>query len=152
MKSAFGLALLLALPASPSAFASDGVPITIRDAVADKGRPEADTQRDAERKPTETMAFAGVQPHSTVIELMPGGVYLIIDHAAASDAPADVTSTLHRVRADTVKEEALAAGFVLDSQSDALRNAADAHDLKVFDPAIRGITDQFVLKFRRPLK
>jgi predicted methyltransferase len=82
--------------------------------------------------------------------LKPGGVYLVIDHAAAADAPADVTDTLHRIRAATVREEVLAAGFVLDSESDVLHNAADSHDLKVFDPAIRGKTDQFVLKFVKP--
>jgi predicted methyltransferase len=45
-----------------------------------------------------------------------------------------------------------AAGFVLEAESSVLRNAADNHELAVFDPAIRGRTDQVVLKFRKPLR
>ncbi|HEY4030520.1 MAG TPA: methyltransferase [Caulobacteraceae bacterium] len=44
-------------------------------AVADKGRPEADTKRDADRKPAEIVAFAGVKPGMSVEELFPGGGY-----------------------------------------------------------------------------
>jgi predicted methyltransferase len=253
MKPILVFALLLALPASQAALAGNN-PVAISDAVADKSRPESDTQRDAGRKPAETLAFAGVQPGATVIELMPGGGYysrllskvvgpkghlyalvpaprpdaapdapdrslpikaiaaasgygnvgvlvqpiralqlpsqadlvwtsnnyhdvknvpgidmlafnksvfdalkpgghyLVIDHAAAADAPADVTDTLHRIRVATVKEEVQAAGFALEGESEVLHNTTDGHDLKVFDPAIRGKTDQFVLKFVKPKK
>ena len=75
MKSACALAVLLALPASYPVVAGDEVPQYLRAAVADSGRPAADTQRDADRKPTESMAFAGVQPKSLVVELIPGGGY-----------------------------------------------------------------------------
>jgi predicted methyltransferase len=44
----------------------------------------------------------------------------------------------------------IAAGFVLAGSSDLLRRPADTHELKVFDPSIRGNTDQFILKFRKP--
>ena len=44
-------------------------------AVADKGRPEADTKRDADRKPAEMMEFAGVKPGMTVVDFLPGGGY-----------------------------------------------------------------------------
>ena len=43
-----------------------------------------------------------------------------------------------------------AAGFRLETHSDLLRNPADNHELRVFDPAIRGRTDQVILKFRKP--
>ncbi|MCJ2178546.1 class I SAM-dependent methyltransferase [Novosphingobium album (ex Hu et al. 2023)] len=82
--------------------------------------------------------------------LKPGGVYLINDHAAAADAPADVTSTLHRIAEATVIREVEAAGFQLAGKSPVLANPEDDHTLKVFDPAIRGKTDQFVLKFVKP--
>lgn len=246
------LVLALALPMSLAAAAADTVAPFLKDAVADKRRPEADTARDADRKPAETMAFAGVKPGMTVIELVPGGGYytrllssvlgpkghlyeivpaprpdapagspdrslpikavaaeagygnitvlvqpikalelpaaadlvwtsdnyhdvhnvpgievlafnkavyaalkpgghyLVIDHAASDTATADVTSSLHRIRAATVIDEAKAAGFQLDAQGDALRNTADTHELKVFDPAIQGKTDQFMLRFRKP--
>jgi predicted methyltransferase len=251
MKSTI-LVLALALPMAFAVAATDTLAPFLRDAVADKRRPEADTKRDADRKPAESMAFAGVKPGETVIELIPGGGYftrllsaavgpkghlyelvpaprpdapagapdrslpvkaiaaepgygnvsvlvqpikalelpsgadlvwtsnnyhdvhnvpgidllafnktvyaalkpgghyLVIDHAAGDQAAADVTSTLHRIRAATVVEEAKAAGFVLEAQGDALHNAADTHELKIFDPAIQGRTDQFMLLFRRP--
>lgn len=82
--------------------------------------------------------------------LKPGGIYLINDHAAQVGAPADVTSTLHRIEEATVIREVEAAGFTLAAKSNALANPADDHQLKVFDPAIRGKTDQFTLKFIKP--
>jgi predicted methyltransferase len=82
--------------------------------------------------------------------LKPGGVYLIIDHAAAKGAGATQSPTLHRIEEATVVQEVTAAGFKLASESDILRNAADDHTKKVFDPSIRWKTDQFVLMFRKP--
>jgi predicted methyltransferase len=36
--------------------------------------------------------------------------------------------------------------------SNLLAQPGDKHTLKVFDPAVRGKTDQFILKFRKPGK
>ncbi len=83
--------------------------------------------------------------------LKPGGTYLVLDHAAAPGSPADVTETLHRIEAATVKREVLAAGFELVAESALLANPQDPHTKGVFDPSIAGHTDQFLLKFRRPL-
>lgn len=82
--------------------------------------------------------------------LKPGGLYIVIDHLAAADAPDDVPNTLHRIREDLVREEIEAAGFVFVAESDVLRNPSDSLDLNVFDEAIRGNTAQFVLKFKKP--
>jgi predicted methyltransferase len=82
--------------------------------------------------------------------LKPGGTYLILDHATEPGAGSSQTSTLHRIDPQTVKREVLAAGFVYDGQSDLLHNPQDPHTAKVFDPAIRGRTDQFILKFKKP--
>ena len=82
--------------------------------------------------------------------LKPGGVYLVIDHSAAAGSEVGVADTLHRIDPAIVKRELAAAGFVLDGESSALRNPADTLLLGVFDPAIRGSTDQFVLRFRKP--
>jgi predicted methyltransferase len=252
MKSIPTVALLLALAASPALLAGDSLPKFLTSAVADQSRPPADTLRDPQRKPAECMAFAGVKPKMTVIELIPGGgyytrllskavgpqghlyavvpalpadapagtpdrslpikaiasdpgyhnvsvdvepiramhltteadlawtsdnyhdlhnakdfdilafnkavfaalkpggTYLIIDHEAAADAPPDVTSTLHRIRSATVIQEVTAAGFTLEAKSDILHNAGDSHALKIFDPDIKGKTDQFVLRFKKP--
>jgi predicted methyltransferase len=82
--------------------------------------------------------------------LKPGGVYLILDHAAQAGSGMRDTNTLHRIDMETVKAEVTAAGFVLDGISAALSNPEDAHSLNVFDGKIRGHTDTFVLKFRKP--
>jgi predicted methyltransferase len=82
--------------------------------------------------------------------LKPGGVYIILDHVAAKGSPADVTDSLHRIEASTVRREVEAAGFKLSAESSILENPADPHTAGVFDPSIRGRTDQFLLKFSRP--
>jgi predicted methyltransferase len=82
--------------------------------------------------------------------LKSGGTYLIVDHEAALGAGASQTSTLHRIEDTIVRQEVRAAGFVLDSESDLLRHPADDHTAKVQETGIRGKTDQFILKFRKP--
>ncbi|HEX3950333.1 MAG TPA: hypothetical protein VHW95_10830 [Steroidobacteraceae bacterium] len=83
--------------------------------------------------------------------LKPGGVYVVLDHVAAKGSPPDVTDTLHRIEAATVRREVEAAGFKFSAESTLLANPADPHTAGVFDLSIRGRTDQFILKFRRPL-
>jgi predicted methyltransferase len=41
-------------------------------------------------------------------------------------------------------------GFVIEAEGDMLRNPQDDHSLGVFDPEIRGKTDRFVLRLRKP--
>jgi len=82
--------------------------------------------------------------------LKPGGVYIVLDHAAAAGSGLRDTETLHRIDPAQVKVEALAAGFVLEGESQVLRNPADDHTRRVFDSSIRGVTDQFIFKFRKP--
>lgn len=82
--------------------------------------------------------------------LKPGGIFFVLDHAAAPGSGDRDTKTLHRIDPETVKREALAAGFLFAGSSDLLRGAEDPHTATVFDPLIRGKTDQFMLKFRKP--
>ena len=82
--------------------------------------------------------------------LKPGGVYVVLDHAAAAGSGLRDTDTIHRIDEAAVKREVAAAGFVLDGESNLLANPADDHTKMVFDPAIRGKTDQFLLRFRKP--
>lgn len=82
--------------------------------------------------------------------LKPGGLYVIVDHAGRPGTGMTETDTLHRIDAATVKQQVTAAGFVLEAESDLLANPADPKTVEVFDKAIRGKTDQFVLKFRKP--
>ena len=220
------------------------IPANIAAAVADSNRPDADKQRDANRKPAETLAFTGIKPGAQIAELIPGGgyftrlfskavgssghvyalvparsvdapadqpdfaarvkaiaadpnysnvsvvvepfsqlgvpapvdllwtsqnyhdlhnfpgldvgvfnkmvfddlkpggIYLILDHSAEAGSGVRDTQTLHRIDAETVKAEVLAAGFVFVGSSDLLRRPDDSRAAKIFDPAVRGNTDQ----------
>ncbi|MFZ5669915.1 MAG: class I SAM-dependent methyltransferase [Pseudomonadota bacterium] len=82
--------------------------------------------------------------------LKPGGVYIVIDHAAKAGSGLSDTETLHRIDPDLVRREVLAAGFVFEGETRILRNPRDPLTANVFDPSIRGRTDQFVYKFRKP--
>ncbi len=82
--------------------------------------------------------------------LKPGGVFLVVDHYAADGSGLSAPDTLHRIDIATVKSEVEAAGFKLAAESPLLRSPADPRTASVFDPAIRGKTDQFVLKFVKP--
>lgn len=225
------------------------VPANITAALADKGRPAADSARDAARKPGDLLAYAGVKPGDKVADLImgggyftrilavavgpkgqvvayqpaefirfqasygedqkkiaaaypnvtalstglgslelpagldlvmtvqnyhdlhlapfpkdtaakvntavfkalkPGGIYLVVDHAAAARAGIETADKLHRIDPAIIKTEVEAAGFKLDGESKLLADPADAHTASVFDPSIRGKTDQVVLKFRKP--
>jgi len=81
--------------------------------------------------------------------LRPGGAYVILDHAAV-DGSGYATLPLHRIDEALVKKEVTAAGFKLAGESQALRNRDDDRKTNVFDPAIRGRTDQFMLRFVKP--
>lgn len=244
-------AVALAAIVTPAVAAPPGVPAFIVAAVNDPARPQADRDRDAERRPAGALAFAGVRPGDTVVDfipgggyftrlfskavgpkghvyaivpeeliksypkaagaldalkadpayanvtvlvepvdapaipvkadlvwtaqnyhdlhdpflgpadvaqvnhavwtmLKPGGTYLVLDHVAEAGSGLRDTNTLHRIDPAAAKAEITAAGFVLSGESDLLRNPADNHVLKVFDPTIRGRTDQFIFRFVKP--
>ncbi len=82
--------------------------------------------------------------------LKPGGVYIVLDHAAVAGSGLSATDTLHRIDPAVVRSEVEAAGFKYVGESTVLRNPADPHTALVFNPAIKGKTDQFVFKFRKP--
>ncbi|HEY1638044.1 MAG TPA: hypothetical protein VGF62_05935 [Rhizomicrobium sp.] len=252
MKSIMLTAAFVAILAT-DAMAANSIPPYATAAVADKARPTEDAARDADRKPAEMIAFAGVRPGSVVVDLVPGkgyftrifakavgpkghvyayfpteidamlkgkppsvtavtndtreypnvslihaplarflvpqaadvvwtsqnyhdfhdsffgpadlavvdkaiydalkpgGTYVVLDHAAESGSGLRDTETLHRIDPAAVKKEVMAAGFQFVGEDDVLRNPADPHTKNVFDPSIRGKTDQFIFKFRRPL-
>jgi predicted methyltransferase len=88
-------AALLALGLTgPDAYAASPSPTPkyIADAVADHARPAADTERDANRKPAETLAFAGVKPDDAVVELSPGKGYYTRLLSAVVGAKGSVTT------------------------------------------------------------
>lgn len=84
--------------------------------------------------------------------MKPGAVLGIIDHIASANA--DTRGTVekyHRIDPAVVKADFQRAGFVFEEESDLLRNPADDHSLLVFDDKIRGKTDRFVFRFRKPV-
>jgi predicted methyltransferase len=82
--------------------------------------------------------------------LKPGGYYVIADQAAAPGSGLKNTEDLHRIDPAAVKAEVEKAGFVFDGETEVLANPADDHTKLVFDPSIRGKTDRFVLRFKKP--
>ena len=83
--------------------------------------------------------------------MKPGAVVGIIDHAANPGGDTrEVVEKLHRIDPAVVKADFTRAGFVLEESSDILRNPADDHSLLVFDEKIRGKTDRFMYRFRKP--
>ena len=83
--------------------------------------------------------------------MKPGAVVGVIDHIAGpNDDTRATVEKMHRIDPEVVKADFKRAGFVLAGSSDVLRNPADDHSLLVFDPKIRGKTDRFVFKFRKP--
>ena len=241
-------ACLLAACATPMSEPPAPTPDSFAAIVADPARPQADRDRDSARKPAEMLAFAGVRPGETVVDIIPGGGYftrlfapavgptgkvyayvpaelvgkfssdanakalaaaypnveyatdplkqpapapfadvvftaqnyhdfhtalfgapdvaavnraiwtvlkpggryVIVDHSAAPGSGTRDANTLHRIDPDAVRREVEAAGFVFDGSSGVLGNAADPRTANVFDPSIRGKTDQFALRFRKP--
>lgn len=83
--------------------------------------------------------------------MKPGAVLGVIDHAAnAGGDTRAVVEKFHRIDPAVVLADFQSAGFVLEGRSDMLRNPVDDRTSNVFDEAIRGKTDRFVFKFRKP--
>jgi predicted methyltransferase len=245
-------AICFATLASPGESKPPAVPKAIAAAVADPARPQADRDRDADRKPAECIAFAGLKPGQRIADLLPGGgyftrifsgvvgpkgqvfavatpkrpdappdrpepsaavraiaadphyqnvtvsvekvaelklpekldmvwtsqnyhdvhnvqnidvaafnkavfdslkpggIYIVIDHAAEKGTGFAATSTLHRSDPDAVKAEVTAVGFEFVGSSDVIANPADDHKTPVFEKGLHDKTDRYVLKFRKP--
>lgn len=84
--------------------------------------------------------------------MKPGGIVAVVDHVGPAGDTRAIVDKMHRIDPETVKADFLRAGFVLDGSSDMLRVATDDHTKMVFDPAVRGKTDRFAFRFRKPLK
>jgi predicted methyltransferase len=82
--------------------------------------------------------------------LKPGAVIGIVDHYAEAGSPRETGGTLHRIDPALVVADMKDAGFVLDAKSELLRNTEDDYSVNMFDPAVRGKTDRFVMRFVKP--
>ena len=98
------------------------------------------------------MKGADVDAFNRVIfkALKPGGVYVLVDHAAEAGSGLKHTEDLHRIDPAALRAEVEKAGFKFDGESKVLANPADPHTALVFDPSIRGKTDQFAYRFKKP--
>lgn len=98
--------------------------------------------------------FDKTDPHALVAKLFqalkPGGVVVVQDHVANAGSDPKQSAELHRIDPAVVKKDFEQAGFVYDGSLDVLKHADDDHTKVVFDPAVRGKTDQFVYRFRKP--
>lgn len=81
------------------------------------------------------------------VMLKPGGVLGVTDHDGNDGAN---NTELHRIPKHFLIEDAKAAGFIVDAESNMLAHPADDHTKNVFDPTLRGKTDQFVVRLRKP--
>jgi len=78
------------------------------------------------------------------------GVVVVQDHVATPGGDtAQIVEKVHRIDPAVVRRDFEAAGFKLDGESAALEHDADDHTKLVFDPVIRGKTDQFIYRFRK---
>jgi len=82
--------------------------------------------------------------------LKPGGILGIVDHYAEAGAPRETGGSVHRIDPGIVIADVTGAGFRLEEKSDELRNMNDDYSKTVFDPELRGKTDRFILRFRKP--
>ena len=82
--------------------------------------------------------------------LRPGGLLGVVDHYAAAGSPRETGNTLHRIDPEIVISELEAAGFVLEAKSEVLRNPDDDLSMNMAAPEVRGRTDRFVMRFRKP--
>jgi predicted methyltransferase len=87
--------------------------------------------------------------------LKPGGFVGVVDHAApertGDKSAKDRDNGPHRIDEDFARRMFLDAGFVLEAESDVLRNPEDDRQKPFFAPELKGkTTDRFVLRFRKP--
>jgi predicted methyltransferase len=80
--------------------------------------------------------------------LKPGGIVAIIDHDGGADAD---NANLHRIERAKVIEVVETSDFELEAESGVLHHHEDDLSAMVFAPEIRGKTDRFVLRLKKPI-
>ncbi|AYJ88007.1 methyltransferase [Sphingomonas paeninsulae] len=103
---------------------------------------------------SEKYHFPRIDPNMVLASLFramkPGGIVSIVDHVGPAGDTRAIVEKLHRIDPETVKADFKRAGFILEAQSDLLKTPSDDHTKIVFDPAVRGKTDRFAFRFRKP--
>ena len=88
--------------------------------------------------PVDTLAF----DRSVYSALKPGGVFFILDHQGRPNMSEADIAKMHRINRDVVVREVTSAGFKLAAEGNFLHRPGDDHTKPIFDPSIRGHTDQ----------
>ncbi|MGH8251092.1 MAG: class I SAM-dependent methyltransferase [Steroidobacteraceae bacterium] len=81
--------------------------------------------------------------------LKPGGILLIVDHAAAAGTGKTKAGDLHRIEESFAQADIEGHGFRLEKTWDGYRHSDDDKSKQVFDPAVRGKTDRFTHLYRK---
>lgn len=90
----------------------------------------------------------GIQALRDILTVLkPGGTLGLIDHSGNADAD---NASLHRIWYEFAIAAAGQAGFIINSQSNLLSNPEDDRTKSVFDPSVRGKTDRFLLRLKKP--
>ena len=97
-------------------------------------------------KAVDTVAF----DRAVYKALKPGGTFFILDHQGPPGLNSAQIAEMHRINRDQVVKEVTSVGFKLAGEGRFLRNPADDQTKPIFDPSIRGHTDQYALKFVKP--
>ena len=79
--------------------------------------------------------------------LKPGGTLGLVDHVGVAGQD---NAKLHRMLPQQARDAITKAGFKIEAESKLLANSSDDHTKGVFDPAVRGHTDQFMIRARKP--
>ena len=79
--------------------------------------------------------------------LKPGGIFGVIDHVGIAGQD---NAQFHRIQLQQAKDVLTKAGFKIEAESKILANPADDHTKGVRDPSVRGHTDQFLIRARKP--
>jgi len=82
--------------------------------------------------------------------LKPGGTLLVVDHSAVPGSGPGAANSVHRMDLAMAIAALTEAGFTIEAESDIYSRPDDPRTANVFDPSIRGRTDQFVLRARKP--
>lgn len=94
----------------------------------------------------DTLAF----DRSVYAALKPGGTFFVLDHQGWAGMSDTDIAKVHRIDKAVVIREVRAAGFRLVAEGRFLHRPGDDHRKSIFDPSIRGHTDQYALKFVKP--
>ncbi|MFT5482086.1 MAG: putative methyltransferase [Halieaceae bacterium] len=82
--------------------------------------------------------------------LKPGARFVIVDHAAVEGTGSSAAQELHRIEEAFARRDIVSNGFKFAEVSWALGNPLDDRTRIVFDPAIQGKSDRFILVFEKP--